>query len=105
MATPNQSLRQAQVRAQSGTARNLNEDWHAYWDLQAIPEGNFNERMLQWINQALTTSFVNVADAMQAYAEDRGFLNWSSMNDLNLAGGPPPPPPGAFTNGFSSGFS
>lgn len=101
----NQSQRQSQVRAASGTARNLNEDWHAYWDVLGIADGNFDERMLLWVNQALSTSFVNTANAMQAYAEDRGFLNWSSMNDLNLSGGPPQPSPSAYSSGYSEGYS
>lgn len=58
--------------------------WHAYWDDQSIDGHTFNERMLNWINSVLTTSYANLPRAMQAFAEDRGAYNWDSLGDLAL---------------------
>lgn len=67
--------------------------WHAYWngvragDPEAetpIADGPFNQRMLDWINVELTTSYENLPRAMQAFAEDRGAFNWDSLDDLDL---------------------
>ena len=59
--------------------------WHAYWDALTTVDGtNFNERMLNWINVALTASHTDVASAMQAYAEDAGAYNWDSLGSLGL---------------------
>lgn len=55
--------------------------WHAFWDDKLIASGSFDERMLAWINDTLVSSYTNVNEAMQAYAEDQGFYSWSSMGD------------------------
>lgn len=83
MAT-NQEARLADVRAETGTARTINEDWMALFEGAGLTQGTYNERLLQWINIQLSASFDNLENAMQAFAEDRGFLNWSSMNDLGV---------------------
>ena len=81
----NQSGVQAAIRASTGTAGTYTEDWHALWDDAAVAAGTFNERMLAWINGRLSSIYTNVNEAMQAYAEDQGFANWSSMDTLTLA--------------------
>ena len=81
----NQSDKQASLRAKTGKALPYEDDWHAYWDSLAIlPNGNFNERMLAWINAALVTSFTNLPSAQQAYAAAKGASNWDSLTALGL---------------------
>jgi len=82
--TTNQEARHQDLRDQTATTGSTSSDWHAYWDAQGVDDGTFNERMLKWINSALGTSYTNVSGAMAAYAADKGFANWSSINDLNL---------------------
>jgi len=85
--TTNQEGVHAAVRAVTGTSRSYNEDWHALFDSDGIASGNFDSRMLAWINTTLGTSYTNVNAAMQAFAVDQGFTNWSSMNTF-VAGYP-----------------
>jgi len=68
----------------SATGLTYEQAWHTYWDELGIAAGNFNERMLAWINSAMTASFTDVSRAMQEYAEDQGFYDWDSMNDMGL---------------------
>ena len=82
----NQSGVQQAIRDSTGTAGTYNEDWHALWDDAAIADGTFNERMLAWINTMLSSSYTNVNEAMQTYAVNQGFANWSSMDGITLSG-------------------
>lgn len=83
--TTNQEGLHATVRALTGTSRSYNEDWHALFDSESIVTGSFNSRMLAWINASLSTSYTNVNEAMQAFAVDQGFSNWSSMNTFEAS--------------------
>ena len=81
----NQSGVQTVIRAASSTALTYEGDWHAYWDslsTPSIPAGTFNERMGNWIRSAhnYPSAPTDLAGAMQHYAEQKGFNNWSSMN-------------------------
>ena len=67
MAT-NQSDRQSTVRSATGTTYNYEGDWHALFDLGAIPAGDFNGRFLQWLNAQLSSSYTEINGAMAAYA-------------------------------------
>lgn len=80
----NQGGVQAAIRAQTGTALPYNGDWHALFDQDGIADGPFNGRLLQWINVYLGTSYASLPQAMQAFAVDQGFNNWSSMSTLVL---------------------
>ena len=64
-------------------------DWHALFDLAGIPQGDFNGRLLAWINDYLSTSYAGLPEAMQAFAVDQGYINWSSMGTFDAAGVPP----------------
>lgn len=79
MAT-NQEGRQAACRDSTGKALDYTGDWHALFDAKGIDAGTHNERLLLWINGQLSSTYASVQDAMQAYAESQGFINWSSMN-------------------------
>lgn len=82
--TTNQESRQQNLRDQAASTHNTSSDWHAYWDNQGVAAGTFNERMLTWINSTLGTSYTNVTGAMHAFAVNRGFSSWASINDLSL---------------------
>jgi hypothetical protein len=83
MATGNaQGDRQASVRALTGTALSYEGDWHALFDLVGIPVGDFNGRLLAWLNAQLAASYTNVNDAMQAFAASKGAVNWSSLGSF-----------------------
>lgn len=81
----NQSAKHANLlTALATTGLTYEQAWHAYWDSLAVASGNFNERMLAWINGVLTTSYQDLPRAMQAYADNEGAYNWDSLDDLNL---------------------
>jgi len=80
----NQGGVQAAIRAITSTTLDYNGDWHALFDNQSIPAGDFNGRLLQFINQVLSTSYASLPQAQQAYAVALGFANWSAMNTVDL---------------------
>lgn len=72
MADIQQSLRQASVRGVTGTAHTYEGDWHALFTANAIPDGDFNGRLLQYINTRLTASHTDINSAMAAMAAAEG---------------------------------
>ena len=78
MAT-NQEARQAAIRAVTSTTGTHNEDWRALITARSAPAGEYNERMLSYINTKLSTSYTNINDAMQALAANQSADNFSSM--------------------------
>jgi hypothetical protein len=82
----NQGARQQSVRDVTGTALDYNGDWHALFDLAGIPAGDFNGRLLAWINGRLGVTYPDLPGAMQAFAESQGAYNWSSMGTFDAAG-------------------
>ena len=78
MAT-NQEARQAAIRAVTSTTGTHDEDWIALFTARSAPAGQFNERMLAYINTTLSTSYTNINDAMQALAANQSADNFSSM--------------------------
>ena len=59
---------QSNIRVLTGSAGTVDEDWHSLFNFDNIPQGEFDERLLQWINFKLGTSYDNLADAATAYA-------------------------------------
>lgn len=94
-----QGYRQFSARAITGMAETYDGDWHALFDMDNIPAGDFNGRMLAWINDELDEDFTNIADALQAFAEEFDAYNFSSLGLFDFA---PAPAAGA---GFSSMFA
>ena len=82
-----QSLRQASIRAVTSTTYTYEGDWHALWDLLGIAAGTFNERMLLYINNQLSTSYTELNGAMAAFAAEHGSTTFQAI--------------GTFTPGFS----
>jgi hypothetical protein len=75
----NQSDQQQSIRNVTATALNYEGDWHALWDSLGISSKTFNERMLEYINLALNTSYTELNGAMAAYAIANGVSNWNSL--------------------------
>jgi hypothetical protein len=82
-----QGARQATVRASTGTATTYEGDWHALFDQGSIAAGTFNERLLRWINGQLSSAYIELNSAMQAFATSQGAFNWSSMGTFTIGGG------------------
>lgn len=94
-----QGLRQASVRARTGSAETYEGDWHRLFTLDGITQGNtdslgifrpatFNSRFLLWINLKLGTSYTNLPEAMQALAASFGAYNFSSLGTFDATIGP-----------------
>lgn len=81
----NQSLRQASVRAVTGTTSTYEGDFHALFDLAYIPDGDFNGRFLQWINQKLFTAYTDLPSAQTALAIANGVSDFNSLGTFDTA--------------------
>lgn len=77
-----QEALQASIRAQTGTAHSLPEDWMALFDLEGIAAGHINERQLVWINGRLGTTHKALADARHAFALAQGKSHWSELTEI-----------------------
>ena len=75
----NQEGVQAAIRASTGTTLDYNGDWSALFDLDAVAAGDWNGRLLGWINQRLVADYADVPAAMQAFAEANSVANWDSL--------------------------
>lgn len=82
----NQSLRQALIRALTGTEGTYNEDWIALFDLAGIPDGSFNERLFLWLEQETGLSGLSLPELMVAYAVLQGVATWNELGQLVLDG-------------------
>lgn len=78
-----QGLRQQSVRDVTGTTLDYNSDWLALFDDAGIAAGDFNGRMLAWINFKLTTTYVGLPEAQNAFAANEGVTNWLSMGTFS----------------------
>lgn len=75
----NQGTVQAALRERTGTAHDFNGDWHAVFDLDGIPPGPFNGRMLQWLNKQLGHEFASLPGAQAAFAQRLGYSRWTDI--------------------------
>lgn len=96
----NQGLRQASVRAVTGTNESYEGDWHALFDNAGISTGDFNGRLLAWINLKLSTSYAELNGAMAALAAYANVPSWNELGtfDASTGGG------GGGTSGTPSGL-
>lgn len=76
----NQSDLQQSIRDITGTALDYNGDWSALFDLDGIAAGDWNGRLLAWINLQLGTSYAGLTEAQNAYAVENGAANWSALS-------------------------
>ena len=73
---------QQTVRAATSTSGTYEEDWIALFDAGSVPAGTFNERLLSYINAALTTNYTNISDAMRAFAVANGASTWGEISSF-----------------------
>ena len=81
-----QSLRQASIRAVTGTTYTYEGDWHALFDNDGIALGQFNERLLRWINARLGTSYTEINGAMAAMALAEGADSFQAIGTFSATG-------------------
>jgi hypothetical protein len=96
--TTNSEARQASCRVTSGTTHNVNGDWLAFFASFGITTGTFNERMLEFCNQALGATwdvaewdevlwdgtgaggnYTNINEAMAGFAKSNGITGNGSL--------------------------
>lgn len=83
-ALTNQELRQAAARLVTSTTLDYNGDWEALFDAAGISKAlDWNGRMLAWINGKLTANYIDLPDAMTAFAIANGAPSWSSMGTFS----------------------
>lgn len=82
MPGPNQSELQRAIRSETGTALPFEGDWHSLWDLLDVDRGTFDERLLQYINDALGTSYTSLNTAQVAFANVLGVRSWHEVTEL-----------------------
>lgn len=75
----NQSLKQQTVRSFTGTTSTYEGDWHALFDAQDIQPGDFNGRLLAWINDTMDATFTNLPSAQAAFAIENGAPSWNEL--------------------------
>lgn len=78
-----QSLRQASIRAVTGTTGTYEEDWLALFTRVGVAAGTFNERMLMYINQRLGTAYTEVNGAMAAMAAAESVDNFQALGTFD----------------------
>ena len=80
-----QGLQQASIEAVTGFSDTWNDDWEHLWDLDGIPDNNFDGRMLDWINKELHTAYTNLPGAQVAFANSLGQSMWTSVGTFDAA--------------------
>ncbi len=75
----------ASVQAVTGTNWGWDGDWHALFDANSIPAGDFNGRLLAYLNAKLiagaviTVGLTNLVDAQNTFAVFQSAPTWASM--------------------------
>lgn len=80
----NQSDKQASIRAYTATASTYEGDWHSAFDKDLIPAGDFNGRLLAWINAKLSASYTSLPSAQAAYAINKGANTWDQLGTFTV---------------------
>lgn len=84
----NQELRQASVRAVTGTTLTYNGDWMALFDMEGIAAGPFNQRFLAWINARLSSAYTELNGAKAAFAAAEGVARFADIGVFVATSGP-----------------
>lgn len=82
----NQSLRQASVRAVTGTTGTYEGDWHALFTSEGIAAGPYNQRLLAWINARLSASYTTLSGAKAAFAAAEGVGRFNEVGTFDASG-------------------
>lgn len=80
-----QSLRQASIRAVTSTALDYNGDWSARFDAASIPAGDWNGRLLAWLNAKMGSSHASLPAAQAAFAAAQSTAPFSSIGTFNAS--------------------
>lgn len=86
----NDSDREQTLRTSTGAALDYNGDWLAKFDANAIPAGDYNGRLLAFINAQLGTSYHEINGAKYAYATAQsinGALSFNELGSFTIVGG------------------
>lgn len=78
----NQSDLQQSIRTSTGTALTYEGDWHALFDAAGASGVTFNERLLNWINGDLGSSYTELPAAQQAFADSKGVNSWDEVTSI-----------------------
>ena len=81
----NQGDLQDSVRRLTSTTNDYNGDWHALFDLDSIAAGEYNERLILWLQNQIGSSTTDLNGLMQEYAEAQGAYNWNSINSISVS--------------------
>jgi len=79
----NQSLKQASVRAVTGTESTYEGDFMALFDAAGITETTFNGALLAWINLKLSEAYTNLPGAMAALAASESAGSWNELGTFD----------------------
>ena len=79
----NQSLKQASIRAVTSTALTYAGDWHALFDAEGLDDGDFNGRLLDYINLKLAATYTELNGAMSAFAVANGADTWDGLGTFD----------------------
>ena len=78
----NDGDRQQVMRTSTSKALDYNGDWMAKFDAAGIAAGDFNGRMLAFVNAQLAASFTEINSALRAYAIAQTTTGAKSFNEL-----------------------
>lgn len=81
----NQGLRQAVIRASTGTALDYNGDWMAKFTADGIADGPFNQRFVAWLQTKLDSSNTNLDGLKDAYATTKGAGSWNELGTFVIS--------------------
>ncbi len=86
----NDGDRQAVLRTSTAKALDYNGDWLAKFDANAVPAGDYNGRLLAFINTQLGTSYTEINGAKYAYAVAQtttGAKTFDGLGSFTIVGG------------------
>lgn len=81
-----QGLRQASFRAIGSTTGTLEQDMLAAFAASTPTRvvGTFDERLMLWLQDRLSSSDTNLPGLMQAFAASKSAGNWSSLGTFTV---------------------
>lgn len=86
----NDGDRQAVLRTSTGKALDYNGDWLAKFDANSIAAGDYNGRLLGFINAQLGTAYTEINGAKHAYAiaqTTNGAKSFNEFGTFTIVGG------------------
>ncbi len=80
----NQELRHISIRAITSTTGTYTEDWIAAFDDDSVAAGHFNERLIGWLQNRLSSSDDNLPDLMTEFAIAKGSASWNELGTFTI---------------------